>query len=160
MGVLPASNENFEGGLMSRDDFNKLATAPAGAVIATVFTSDPINAVSPNASYQLGPAVPGKLFIPVSILFVSKTKGGTLTTQPLCKIGNSAANNNITASSILCTTAQFNLTQPAQSRNTPISVESVIDLTTPLLLIVTTPAAGAATILTVVACVVGFVIDA
>jgi hypothetical protein len=119
----------------------------------------PIDATT-TPTVQLGRAYPGKLFIPVSILFAGLTKAGTLTTQPLCKIGNTAGSDNITSSSILCTTAQFALAFPSQSRNTPITPSVLVDMTTPLSLVVTTPGAGAGLTLTAVAGVIGFLIDA
>lgn len=43
MGILPASEDNFDGGLMSRDDFKKLSLSPSGTSLYTNAYSDEID---------------------------------------------------------------------------------------------------------------------
>jgi hypothetical protein len=95
MGILPASDENFDGGLMSRDDFNKLASVPAGSSLVVHGRTQVIDFLAGAADYLLSlPVMAGKELVGVvgRARFVAKT--GTALTAVAWQVGNNATFDN------------------------------------------------------------------
>ncbi len=146
--ALAAASGSVPGSLAAAD-FAKLATVPSGSFLQVCLFTSVIDFVAGGTgfTFNMG-ALPGFLFLPRSVNYVLRTKGGTLTTQPLVNIGNNGSHNNISAAAIAIQTALFALAVPAHQTANPVSPNVLVDLTTPIVVDVSTSAAGSSCVCT------------
>lgn len=137
---------------MSRDDFNKLATVPAGLGVGTYTVSAAINFAAALATiFNLIPSTPGYFGRLVAINGILRTVGGALISTPSFSCGNNANRDNMSASLSLGAsfTAGFaNAPAFCGSLGTNNASATLLDLATPVDCKVTVAAVGTALVAT------------
>lgn len=113
------------------------------------FIGPDVDCFSANGStWTICPPVNGKnIFTPVSINYVIVSKNGTLTTSPIFKAGTNANHDNYSSPLTVTTTTNFNAASVGYYAAFGVTLVASVfkpgtDLSTPLVLEITTQAAG------------------